>query len=138
MACDRQYTYSGTTKFLGAPKIVVLEKERSLELFGMPKTLIGFAGSADVWGQVMSFLIGQEDKLPKLRDIDFLMMNANGIYHGTNFKNWMLLNEKHFSIGSGMSFALAAMESGKTPLQACRVASRYDLGTGMGFKEYKL
>lgn len=138
IAGDRQYTYGGTTKFLGAPKVIQIADSLSKEMFGVPKTLVGFAGNADVWGQVQAFFADPTRKLPKLRNIEFLMLNKNGIYHATNMENWTLLNEKHFAIGSGMNFAMAAMASGKTPIEACKVASKYDVLTGLGYKELSL
>jgi hypothetical protein len=138
IAGDRQYTYSGTTKFLGAPKVIAISDKLSAEMFGVPRTLIGFAGNADVWGQVVTFFADPTRKLPKLRNIEFLMLNKNGIYHATTMENWTLLNEKHFAIGSGMNFAMASMESGKTPKEACKVASKYDVMTGLGYTELTL
>ena len=64
------------------------------------------------------------------------MLNDKGeIYHATNFSNWLRICDKHYAIGSGMHFAQAAMASGKTPLEAVKIASKFDPSTGMKFNK---
>lgn len=99
---------------------------------------MGFAGNADIWGNVVAWIYSPETKPPKCRDIEFLALTEQGIYHGTNLSNWMKIEEPYFAIGSGMHFAIAAMASGKSPIDACRVAGKYDRGTGLGYKEYSI
>lgn len=107
-------------------------------MFGVKKAHIGFSGNADIWGQVVSwFSLGGECKPPSCKKIEFLMLtDKKQIYYGSSLSNWMLIPEKHFAIGSGCNFAMGAMSGGQTPLNAVKVASKHDIMTGMGFKEY--
>jgi len=45
---------------------------------------------------------------------------------------------KGYSIGSGQCFALGALGAGASPMDAIRIASRFDLGTGGGVQWVKL
>lgn len=137
IACDLQFTYKGTIKFKGGTKILTLKPEVAKALFGVNAAHIGFAGNADIWGQIVSWFCDPSDKPPRCKNIEFLMLtDKKQIYHATNMSNWMLIPEKHFSIGSGCEFALGAMSSGKTPLEAVKVASKHCAMTGLGFKSY--
>lgn len=137
IACDLQFTYGAHTKFKGSTKIMHLGPEVCVPMFNCEEAYMGFAGNADVWGEVVTWFTDISEKPPKCRNIEFLMLtNKKQIFHGTNLRNWMLLPDKHFAVGSGMQFALAAMTSGKTPIEACRIASKHDPMTGMGFKTY--
>jgi hypothetical protein len=107
-------------------------------MFGTKQAYIGFSGNADQWGEVISWFSDPSGKPPKCSKIEFLMLNyKKQIFHATNLRNWMLIPEKHFAIGSGMQFALAAMTAGQTPLEACKTSSKHDPMTGLGFQEYK-
>lgn len=138
IACDLQFTYGGHTKFKGSTKVLSLDNKLVYDMFGVKQAYIGFSGNADAWGQVVSwFSLGGEGKPPPCKKIEFLMLtDKKQIYHATTLSNWMLIPEKHFAIGSGGEFAMGAMSSGQTPLQSVKVASKHDIGTGMGFKEY--
>lgn len=137
IACDLQFTYGGSTKFKGRTKVLTVEGRIADDMFGVKKAYIGFSGNADRWGQVVSWFSDPSGKPPKCRDIEFLMLNdKKQIFHGTNLRNWMLLPDPHFAVGTGMQFAIAAMSAGKTPLEACKIASKHDIYTGQGFLEY--
>jgi hypothetical protein len=131
MAGDRQFTHASGMKMLGAGKLVEVPFP---DMFKAKRAVIGFAGSADVWGNVVSYLHDPTGKPPKLRDIEMLMLTDKGeIFHGTNLNNWLIIKDKHYAIGSGMQYAQAAMASGKTPLEACKIASKFDANTGLGY-----
>lgn len=139
IACDLQYSYGGNMKFKGNSKIFKMDHPACKELFGAPYAYIGFAGQVNYWGQIIQWLSDPTGDIPKTKNVEFLLLNSKGqIYHGDNLSNWMRLEDKHFSIGSGMQFAMAAMEAGKPPLEAVKIASKYDPHTGLGFKEYKI
>lgn len=138
MACDLQFT-KGNIKFKGSTKIIELDGDIVKEMFNCKRALLGFAGNADVWGEVVSWFYTPDEKPPKCRGIEFLLLtDKKQLYHGSNLRNWMLLPEKHFAIGSGCDFAIAAMSAGKSPVEAIKIASKHDSGTGMGYKDYKL
>jgi hypothetical protein len=137
IACDLQFTYGGHTKFKGGTKVLTLENQLVQDMFGVKKAHIGFSGNADVWGQVVSWFSDPTGKPPACKKIEFLMLtDKKQIYHGSSLSNWMLIPEKHFAIGSGCNFAMGAMTSGQTPLEAVKTASKHDVMTGMGFKDY--
>lgn len=139
MACDLQYTYMQTQKFKGGPKIISLKPDIAKDMFGVNKAYLGFAGNADTWGEVVGWFSIPTEKMPRCKNIEFLLLtDTNQIYHATNLRNWFELKEPHFAIGSGSQFALSAMELGKTPKEAVKIAMKYDIGTGLGVKEYKL
>jgi hypothetical protein len=139
MACDLQFTHSGGIKFKGKTKIIELSPAVAQTLFGVKKAFIGFCGNADVWGNLVAWFAKPDEKPPKVKDIELLMLTDEGkLYHGTSLSNWMQIDEPIFSIGSGMHLALAAMAAGKSPADAVRIASKHDPNTGKGIKEYKL
>lgn len=138
MACDLQFSYQGNRKLKGKTKILELEGDVCKSVFNTKKAFLGFAGNADVWGEIVGWFSDPTDKFPKCKNIEFLLLtNEKKLYHGTNMRNWMLLPESHFAIGSGGDYALAAMTAGKSPLDAVKIASKHDPMTGMGFLEYK-
>jgi ATP-dependent protease HslVU (ClpYQ) peptidase subunit len=110
-------------------------------MFGVKKALIGFSGATDSWGSVIHWFLDDpfSNKAPKCKEIEFLMLTDKGqIFHGTNLKNWMMIPEKHFAIGSGGGFALAAMSAGKSPKKAVEIASQHDIYTGAEVLNYKI
>lgn len=137
IACDLQFTYAGKTKFKGYTKIFEPDSEVSQELFGIKRCYIGFSGSTVEWGNVVNYLLYPEGNLPRLRDIEFLMLtDKKKILHSMNLRNWMLIPDKYFSIGSGMQFAMGAMAAGGTAEDAIKSAIKHDPMTGFGVKHY--
>lgn len=135
IACDLQFTHASGLKFKGNSKILTVPEPVAKQMFGSSKVFIGFCGNADVWGNIVSWILCPEGKQPRCKDIEFLALTGdNKLYHGTNLNNWLRLDVPHFSIGSGMQYAMGAMESGKPPKEAIKAASKYDIHTGMGVK----
>ena len=137
MACDLQAT-KGTAKFMTSTKIIELEGEKAEKLFNTKRVLIGHSGLQNDFGRVMTFLFTENGKPPRIRDSDFLLLCKEGIFHSSDFEGWNKVEEKSFSIGSGSHFALGALASGATPLEACKIAGKKDIYTGIGYKEYIL
>lgn len=139
MACDLQVTYGGSTKLKTETKIVVIEGEAAKALLQCEKALVGYAGITDGWGKFLVWLNDVTQEKPKLKNIEFLALtNKKEIYHGTNFYNFFKIVEPCYAIGSGMQFALGAMQNKASPKDAVRAAMKYDVNTGIGVKEYKL
>lgn len=139
IACDLQFTHTGGIKFRGATKIVELTPEVAEKLFGCKKAIIGFCGNADIWGELVGWFNSPDNKPPRCKDIELLMLTDEGkIYHGTTLANWIEIKEPYFAIGSGMHLAIAAMAAGSDPKKAIQIASKHDPNTGMGVKTYKL
>lgn len=136
MAGDRQFTHSSGMKMLGATKIIEVPNPL---LFDVKRAFIGFAGNADSFGEIISFLHDPTGKPPKCRGVEMLMLTDKGrIMHGTNLSNWLYIQDKHYAIGSGMQYAQAAMASGKSPFEAVKVASKFDPMTGMAFNKLEM
>jgi len=139
MACDLQFTHSGGIKFKGKTKIIDLSPAVAKAMFGVDRAFIGFCGNADVWGNVVAWYAKPDEKMPKVKDLELLMLTSEGkLYHATTLSNWMQIDELRFSIGSGMHLAIAAMDAGATPKEAVKIASKHDPNTGRGVKEYVL
>ena len=139
IACDLQFTHSSGIKFKGKTKIIELKPAVALEMFGQEKVWIGFCGNADAWGQLVCWFDNPTQKLPKLKEIELMMLTGDGkIYHATTLDNWMLIEEPFFSIGSGMHIALGAMATGASPTEAVKIAAKLDPNTGKGVKTYKI
>lgn len=133
MAGDRQFTHSSGMKMIGRTKIIDLPMP---EIFDAKRAFIGFAGSVDMWGDVINWLVDPTGKPPKCKNLEMLMLTDKGvIMHGTNLTNWTEICDKHYAIGSGMMFAQAAMAAGKTPYDAVKIANKYDPMTGMGYNK---
>lgn len=139
MACDLQFTYSGSVKFKGTTKIITLNQKHAQAMFGVDKAFIGFCGNADRWASIVSWFADPEGRPPKMKGVELLMLtSSNEIFHASSIHNWLKLEEPHFAIGSGMSYAMAAMHLDKSPTEAIKAAMKYDINTGMGVKTYKL
>lgn len=137
IACDLQGTYKGSTKFKMKTKIITLNPEVALNLFGVDGAYVGFAGSLDIWAEVIGWLMNPTTKAPKCGNNEFLMLTSkNEIYHATNMRNWGLMHDKSFAIGTGGSFAVAAMSAGKTPKEAVQIACKHDIYSGGGVKVF--
>lgn len=140
IACDRQFTYNGYTKMLGKTKVIRIPEKFSIDLFDDKLVYVGFCGDAAAWGRAVSWFHDPTSKPPKISGLEMLMLTGTGKLYTTSndLINWMPVEDKHWAIGTGMQFAIGAMTTGKTPLEAVKVASKHDTMTGMGFKEYKI
>jgi ATP-dependent protease HslVU (ClpYQ) peptidase subunit len=140
IACDLQMTYGGGIKMKTASKILELNPDVAKHLFNSDKAFVGFSGNASTWGAAVAWFIDPSVKPPNLRGgVEMIALTSNkDILHSTTLTTWLPIKEKHTSIGSGMPFALSALELGKTPKEAVLFASKRDIYSGMGVKEYTL
>jgi len=137
IAGDKQFTYKGTA-LVGKTKIYSLSPAGCAN-FSAKKVLVGFAGSSDSIGEAIHWLDNPDNKPPKLKSIEILMINdRKEIYHATTLSNWFRLDQKIMAIGSGGYVALGAMATGKSPIEAVKLADKYDIYTGMGFNKIML
>jgi hypothetical protein len=129
MAGDRQFT-KDSIKLIGRTKIY----EVPGDIVGAKRLFVGFAGRADQIGPSVMWLLNPAEKPHKLRDTEIIGLTDKGeILHTQDLVNWIELTQKFFAIGSGAGFAISAMECGKDPVEAIKVASKYDLQTGKGY-----
>ena len=137
MAGDKQFTY-GTTKLVGKTKIYELS-EAGCANFGCEKAFVGFSGNANGIGDAIHWLMNPDDNPPKVKGIEMVMLNnKKQILHANRLDTWMLLDQKIFAMGSGGAIAWGALAAGKTPLEAVKIAAKYDTHTGMGFNSLTL
>lgn len=138
MSCDLQFSHGGIA-FKGATKIITLKSKIAKDMFNVEKAYIGFCGDAAKWAEVVAWYDFPLNKPPNTNGMEFLMLTSNNkIYCANTLKNWLLIDEPFYAIGSGRHLALAAMASGKDSKEAVKVASKYDKSTGLGIKTYKL
>ena len=137
MACDLQVTYRDTQKLKCDTKITKIDGAIVNNLFQADEAFVGYCGNTNDWGNVLGWFYEPTNKLPKIKGIELLALTNKGtIWHSDNFNNWTLFKEPFAAIGSGMTYAIGALASGKEPIEACKVASKCDIRTGMGFKTY--
>ena len=103
------------------------------------KFYVGFSGDVDGIPDVVDFYHNIEDykKPPKVNVECLVLTEDKKLFTFVNPGKWLQIKEKYYAVGSGAQFAMGAMEAGKTPLEAVKIASKKDPMTGMGFKNYK-
>lgn len=139
IAGDKRMTHSSGTIMTGVTKIYEIPKSTAKDVFDAKRVLVGFCGNVDSFADAIQWLHQPEESPPKVKGIEMIMLNdRHEIYHATNLRNWTRLTDKFFAVGSGMQYAMAAMEAGKTPLEAVKIASKYDANTGNGFNSIEL
>jgi len=139
LATDLQLTTNVGVKLKTASKALILEEEKASKLFDCREAVVAFSGSVNEWGKFIEWASDISQKLPRFSDIEFLMLtNRKQIYVSRNFKNWLQIQNKHHSIGTGSQFALGALEAGKSPEEAIKIASKHDIYTGMGVQVWTL
>lgn len=136
IACDRQATHGGGMIFTLDSKVMKIPVGNEfLEEGGW----IGFAGAVCYAVPAVNWIVDPSGKAPRAKNCEFLVLSNSGdIYYLDEPTNWMKVGEPYFAIGSGMHYAAAAMASGKTELEAVKIASKFDPNTGRGFKHYTL
>lgn len=140
IACDRQAVYADDQKFLFDDKIFKLKPTQTEYLVGEKVwSFVGFAGEVPAGFLVRTYIADPEnEKLPKLKDTEFLMLTSLGnMYVSDDFSQWELVKDPYASIGTGSQFAHGALAAGSTPKQAVLIAQEKDLRSGMGVLEYK-
>ncbi len=138
IAGDKQCTY-GSTKLLIKSKIYELS-EAGCANFNAKKILVGFCGNVDSIGDAIHWLNNPTEKEPKVKKLQILMLNnKKEIWWSTNsVRNFMRVDQKYFALGTGADYAISAMQLGKSPIEAVKLASQHDIYTGMGFNELTL
>jgi hypothetical protein len=137
MVCDLQMTHRTGMKFKSGTKII--QVPNAVQLFNVKSALLGYSGGATQWSNAVGWLHLPEGRLPKMKDIEFLMLTEKKhIFHSVDLTNWTRIKDEHFSIGSGSQFAMGAMKSGSTVEDAVRAACLLDPYSGFGIKSYNI
>jgi ATP-dependent protease HslVU (ClpYQ) peptidase subunit len=85
--------------------------------------------------QIMDFFIDPQNfKIPKgYKETEFVILTEDKkIFTCCDPRKWLPVKDKHYAIGSGSHFAMGAMQAGKNPEEAVKVAMKLDKGTGFG------
>ncbi len=140
MAADRQSLMGGTYKFRSAPKITRME--------GMGyEWLVASAGCAEA-GQFFEFWFqeylqqkgGSSDKdsdvlYPKDGEFAAFTLRSDGnLFLYLNRGCGIPIYERYSALGSGGDYALGALYAGAGFLEAIKISSRLDAGTGKGIQ----
>lgn len=137
IAADRQATHSGGMKFKIKTK---LHHFNSPLIYPVGFT-VGLCGNLESFVEVMAFFESPEEykKPPAPKGIEGMVLTDDGeLFMFFNPGKWMRVDQPFYAIGSGMHFAIAALESGKTPKEAIKIASKYDPSTGNGVTVYDI
>lgn len=136
---DRQYTNHVTgLKWRGGGKVFRFKAH--------PRVcdqdfIVGFAGIASEIIDVVNYFEHAEmfDRLPRVRNLAGIVLCADGdIFKFDDYTRWMRVKQPFIAIGSGAQYAMAAMDCGKSPEEAVRIAAKHDAWTGMGIKGYRI
>ena len=138
MACDFQFTLSGTAKTKGKTKIYKFDPH---ELhFDIEPFIVGFAGAASEIVDIIDFYTRPElyEKMPRTKGLSGLVLTQSGkIFQFDSPSKWLAVEGNFAAIGSGMMTALGALHHGATPKEAVQAAMKVDPFTGMGTKTLK-
>lgn len=133
IACDLQFTHPSGYKFKGTTKVHQIYNPAIY-----PKPFyVGFAGSVTAGQAGLNWLIDPVGKPPKSGGAEFVVLTQDKkMFTFTNPASWIAITDQHYSIGSGSQYAAGAMQAGKSPLEAVKIASKFDPNTGNGYKTF--
>jgi len=131
IACDLQFTHPSGYKFKGTTKV-----HQIFNPAVYPKPFyVGFAGSVTAGQAGLGWLVDPVGRPPKGGGAEFVVLTHDKkMFTFTNPANWIEITEPHYSIGSGSQYAAGAMQAGKSPLEAVKIAAKFDPNTGNGYK----
>lgn len=103
---------------------------------GANGNLVGYAGNCSLGEEVLTWLCeGGERPEPQSEAKEFCSVieitpDGTCLHH----ERWapFTVENQHYAVGSGASFALAAMACGKTAAEAIEIAALFDSNTGNG------
>lgn len=134
IACDLQFTHGSGYKFKGSTKVH--------EIFNpsvYPKPFyVGFCGSVEAGQAGLAWLVDPSDKPPKTSGAEFVILTKDKrMFTFQNPSKWIEIKEPFYSVGSGSQYAAGALAAGKTPIEAVKIAAKFDPHTGVGYKTFK-
>lgn len=98
------------------------------KIFRVPGAIIGFAGEVAEGLKFIEWYKDQEEDL-ELENTSAIVLTSKGIFTYES-EHPIVVREPYYSIGSGKSYAMNAMDNGHKPDEAIRQAMRRDTGTG--------
>ncbi len=113
-------------------------KDVSNYFFEIDRCFVGFSGKMDRIAEAVGYLSSEGKKKPPRLDLVGIALGEDKkIWRTDNFSHWYEIGDSYHAIGSGCDFAMGALGEGKSPIEAVRIAGKWDTGTGLGYKEYK-
>lgn len=134
MVCDLQMTIHGQIKIKAKTKIYKLAPH---EMHFNEEFIMGFCGAATEIISVVDFYERPElyKTIPRTKNLTGLVLTKSGnIFTFDNPGQWLAVEGKFASMGSGSPAAYGALYNGATPKQAVQAAMKVDPFTGMGTK----
>lgn len=134
IACDVQATHRGGYKFKLHTKI-----GQFYQPLIYPKPFyVGFSGGINSIPDITDFFNNIQDykRAPKVDAECLVLTEDKKLYTFVDPSKWLALKENHYAVGSGAMFAMGAMEAGKSPIEAVKIAGKKDPNTGLGYKTY--
>ena len=99
------------------------------------------AGNLETFPDVLDFFTDPSTykKPPRLAGGEGLILTNDGkIWTFSNPTVWININQPFYAVGSGMLYAMGAMEQGATPVEAVKAAIKHDPSTGYGVTSISL
>ena len=135
IAGDLQLSHASGVTFKAGSKLMLYDMPTVYKV----KFAIGYAGNVDTCFQTLEFFTNPDEwKLPKSwQNSEFVVLTADHkIYTFSDPRKWLPVGDKFYSIGSGSHFAMGAMQTGASAIEAVKVATKLDKGTGKGVSHY--
>lgn len=136
IAGDRQATHSGGMKFKIKTKILTFHSS----IYPVPFH-VGLCGNLENFPEICNYFQYPEEykKPPKITGTEGVVLTEKGeLFMFFKPGMWMKLDQPFYAVGSGMHFAMGAMEQGASPYEAVKAASKLDPNTGMGVTKIEL
>ena len=99
------------------------------------QALVGFSGGSSYTNAYLNWMNGGPAPVsgPDEKWSILLIEHPRLVWYRSDSANrWDLFGATKWAIGSGADYALGAMAAGKTAADAVRIASRLDVGCGLG------
>lgn len=137
IAADRQATHSGGLKFRLKNKIFSFE---SPLIYPVPFH-VGLSGNIEDFSSIYEFFYDPTSvkKAPRMKAGEGLILSEDGkLWTFCTANNWLYVDQPFYAVGSGMNFAMGAMEAGATPYEAVKQTCKHDPNSGMGVTKIDL
>lgn len=137
IACDLMVTSTAGYKFKSTSKIVKIAANPKLPF--NEDFYVGYAGTIMEVTKMVEYLKNPDTKRPKKVGGSLLILSQSGgiyIVEDPDPATWIKVTSGYAAIGSGMNYAMGALQSGKNPLEAVKIAGKLDPATGLGYKNY--
>lgn len=127
IACDRKSMAADSRRTRGGFAYTSSPKVRKIN-----GDLVGAAGDVSDIEKFSDWYKTKENKLPKLRDMNALVLTKEGVLYEV-YENGVFIEviEPFYAIGSGFELAMAAMEAGASTKKAVEIACKYDKNSGL-------